>query len=290
MPIFSVIIPIFNSELFLKRCLDSVLAQTFNDYEIICVDDGSTDNSADILIKYRLKDKRIKVITQKNMGQGEARNVALKQAQGEYIYFLDSDDWIDSTLFQSALSIFKENNTDLFCFNTEVCGDETLKLFKRAKKYSQLALSGFLPFSNSMKDITNVYLWNKIFKRDLITKYDIQFPTELCYEDIAFTKMYFLVSETVYFDMRRFHHYTIRKDSLMGKNFKSEKIALDHFKNWYKIFTMARKDRELLEENRQVIEKWFWDYYFFTKSMLKNSYNVELEELKDKFFKEFDKH
>ena len=95
---FSIIIPIYNSEPFLKRCLDSVMAQTFEDFQVICIDDGSTDNSFNILTKYQLKDKRIKVISQKNSGQGSARNKGieyiLNNSMSEYIYFLDSDDFI----------------------------------------------------------------------------------------------------------------------------------------------------------------------------------------------------
>lgn len=285
---FSIIIPVYNSEQYLKRCLDSVIAQTHTDFEIICVDDGSTDKSFDILTRYKLKEPRLKVITQSNSGQGSARNRALGVAQGEYIYFLDSDDYIDSTLLEEALKIFKETDVDLVCFNTEVCGDSGNRLFKRAKRYAQLTLSGLLEFTPQVKDTTNVYLWNKVFKSDLIKKYDIKFPPKLCYEDIAFSKMYFLVSEKIYFDMRRFHHYTVRDDSLMGLNFKSEKVALDHFKNWYEIFKMVARDKELFSKNKEVLEKWFWDYYFMTKGLLKTPFCEELENLKETYFKEFD--
>ena len=92
MPKVSVIIPIYNSEKYISECLDSVLNQTFKDIEIICIDDGSTDKSFDILNRYNIKEKRITLLTQKNLGQSVARNKALEIAKGEYIYFLDSDD------------------------------------------------------------------------------------------------------------------------------------------------------------------------------------------------------
>lgn len=288
MPKFSIIIPVYNTEQYLRRCLDSVLAQTYSDFEIICVDDGSTDKSFDILTRYKLKDPRLKVITQSNKGQGEARNKALETARGEYIYFLDSDDYIEPSLLESALEIFETNDTDLICFNTEVCGDSDNRLFRRAKRYAQLTLVGLLEFSNNVKDTTNVYLWNKVFKADLIKKFGIKFPQNLCYEDIAFCKTYFLVSDKIYFDMRRFHHYTVRDDSLMGLNFKSDKVNLDHFKNWYEIFKMVVQDKELFTETKDVLEKWFWDYYFMTKKLLKTPVCVELENLKESYFKEFD--
>lgn len=277
---FSVIIPVYNTEKYLKRCLDSVFVQSCKDFEVICVDDGSTDGSSEILGRYNLK-----VITQENQGQGIARNRALDIAQGEYIYFLDSDDYIDEALLESALKIFETTDTDLVCFNTEVCGDSESFLYKRAKRYAQMTRAGLLEFTPEIKDTTNVYLWNKVFKADLITKYGIRFPN-LCYEDIAFCKTYFLVSNKVYFDMRRFHHYIIRENSLMDLSFKSEKIAIDHFRNWYEILKMVAKDKELFMKTKDILEKWFWDYYFMTKSMLKTSYN-ELEELKERYFEDF---
>lgn len=287
---FSIIIPIYNSEQYLKRCIDSVLAQTYTDFEIICVDDGSTDNSCGLLIKYRLMDKRVKVIIQKNLGQGIARNKAIEAAQGEYIYFLDSDDYIEPNLLECALETFKTTDTDLICFNTEVVGDENSKLFKRAKKYAQLNLVGLLDFSQNIKDLTNVYVWNKVFKADLIKKYNIKFPENLYYEDIAFCKTYFLTAKKIYFDMRRFHHYTIHEDSLMGVSFKSKEKMLDHFRNWNEILKLTSQTKELFIKNKNILEKWFWDYYFMTKSMLKSGITEleTLEKLKTEYFKNFE--
>lgn len=290
---FSIIIPVYNSEQFLKQCLDSVLAQTFDDFQVICIDDGSTDNSFNILTRYKLKDKRIKVISQENCGQGSARNkgieYVLNNSMSEYIYFLDSDDYIEPDLLKFALDIFETTDTDLVCFNTEVIGDESSRLFRRAQKYAQLSLVGLLNFTDNIKDLTNVYVWNKVFKTEHIKNYSIRFPEKLCYEDIAFCKMYFLISHKIYFDMRRFHHYTIREGSLMDLSFKSEKIALDHFKNWYEIFKMSIINKAVFMENKSILEKWFWDYYFMTKSMVKTSGITALEELKVEYFKEFDK-
>ena len=101
MPKFSVIIPVYNTEQYLKRCLDSVFAQSYTDFEVICVDDGSTDGSSGVLTGY--DDERLKVITQSNQGQGEARNRALEAAQGEYIYFLDSDDYLPDNALRNLL-------------------------------------------------------------------------------------------------------------------------------------------------------------------------------------------
>ena len=112
---FSIIIPVYNVEKYLATSLDSVLAQNFGDFEVICVNDGATDNSAAILEHYEENDKRIKVITQSNAGLSAARNTGLRVASGEYILFLDSDDWIEP----NTLQILSENlnGEDLLCFN-----------------------------------------------------------------------------------------------------------------------------------------------------------------------------
>ena len=101
----SVIIPVYNSEKYLKKCLDSLLNQTFKNFEIICVNDGSVDNSLKILEEYKLKDNRIVLINSKNEGPGSARNKALDVAKGRYIIFVDSDDWVD----EKCLEIFYTN-------------------------------------------------------------------------------------------------------------------------------------------------------------------------------------
>ena len=105
MPIISVIVPVYNTEKYLSRCIDSILAQTFTDLELILVDDGSTDNSGNICDEYAAKDKRIRVIHQNNCGQGYARNAGLNVARGDYIGFLDPDDLISKDMFSHLIEM-----------------------------------------------------------------------------------------------------------------------------------------------------------------------------------------
>lgn len=116
MPFFSIIVPIYNTETRLKRCIDSLVNQTFKDIEIILVDDGSTDKSSSICDEYANKDSRIKVIHQKNAGQGIARNSGLKVANGEYIAFLDSDDYMDSNSYGIIKEAIDKTDADLCAF------------------------------------------------------------------------------------------------------------------------------------------------------------------------------
>lgn len=126
MPKISVIIPVYNVEKFLERCLDSVLAQTFQDFEIICVNDGSTDRSGEILASYASKDSRIRVFEQTNQGASVARNNGLAQIKGDYIFFLDSDDVIHYQSFEILTKLLEENNADMVSFDQLDCRENDI--------------------------------------------------------------------------------------------------------------------------------------------------------------------
>lgn len=113
----SIIIPVYNVEKYLRICLDSVLAQTYGDYEVIMVDDGSTDNSAKICEEYEKKDERFHLIRQENKGPATARNLGIRESKGEYVYFIDSDDCINSVLLETVVRIAEENNADIVQIN-----------------------------------------------------------------------------------------------------------------------------------------------------------------------------
>ena len=116
-PKVSVVMPVYNVEPYLRQCLDSVLNQTLKEIEVICVDDGSTDASLDILKEYAAKDNRITVITQKNLYAGVARNAGLSQAKGEYIHFLDSDDWVEPEIYTYSIAEMNKSKVDAYLFN-----------------------------------------------------------------------------------------------------------------------------------------------------------------------------
>ena len=125
MPKISVIIPVYNQERFLSKCLDSVLNQDLEDIEIICVDDGSTDSTYSILQSYASKDARVKILRQENKFAGSARNLGLSVASGEYIHFLDSDDYLFPNIYKKIYHTLKENNLEMVKFRAKVLDDET---------------------------------------------------------------------------------------------------------------------------------------------------------------------
>ena len=186
MPKVSIIIPVYNVEQYLARCLDSVLAQTFKDIEVICVNDGSTDNSSKILVEYSQKDNRIKLITQKNQGLSEARNNGLKQAVGEYIYFLDSDDAIEAQTIEICYQTATKYKAELVCFEYKKSNGKEIphEIFDinniSAKIYSNPLFNGChgknrIPFN----------VWTKFYKKSLLD--NIKFIKGIQFEDYPYT-------------------------------------------------------------------------------------------------------
>lgn len=192
MPKISVIIPVYNTEKYISKCLDSVINQTLNDIEIICVNDGSTDNSYKILLDYAKKYSNILVINQKNKKQGAARNTALKVSKGKYIVFLDSDDYLDVKTLEILYSQAIKSNLDMLSFAGTNFYDNTKKLLYN--KYYQFS---YLPKNFNIKCfsykdcssfITNMAVSACLtcYKRDFIKKNDIYFPENLYFEDNVF--------------------------------------------------------------------------------------------------------
>ena len=190
-PKISVIVPVYNAEKYLRRCIDSILAQTFTDFELLLIDDGSTDKSGEICDKYAMKDSRIRVFHKKNGGVSSARNVGLDNARGEWITFCDADDWVD-TLF---LNNFIEMNAD---------GDLLVQGFKATNWKNK---NGILIISqpDSLIKEENVfdyvlktfasdqlgYVWCKAFRRKIIVDNQVRFSEEFSMrEDLAFVCLY----------------------------------------------------------------------------------------------------
>ena len=161
MPKVSVIIPIYNVEEYLRACLDSVLNQTLGDIEIICVDDGSTDCSAKILAEYAKDDRRIRVITQSNVGAGAARNTGLAIAQGQWVSFLDADDVFDSKMLSDMVVAGESENADVVACSEKKRGD----IFFRWRGWA----------------------WDKLFKRDFIMRQMLEFQNLPVSNDLFFT-------------------------------------------------------------------------------------------------------
>ena len=169
MPKVSVIIPVYKVEKYLPACLDSVRAQTFQDWEAICVNDGSPDNCGEILAEYAAKDPRIKVITQTNQGLSMARNNALKHAKGEYILFLDSDDFICPHLLEICVFLAEKEAAEMVSFNFTQDSEEISSLNPDLKTLKYIVTDEPLYFQTKRnKHKISVNIWSKLYKKELI--------------------------------------------------------------------------------------------------------------------------
>jgi len=181
----SIIVPVYNTEKFLQKCLDSLINQTLKNIEIICINDGSKDNSLEILEEYSKKDERIKIISQENKKQGAARNAGLKIANGEYIGFVDSDDWVDLNYFEILYKKAKENDCDIALADYIRIGKNCQK--KRLNINNEEIATNIQDKIDICKQAKHPCPTNKIYKKEMLLKNNIFFPEGMICEDKIFT-------------------------------------------------------------------------------------------------------
>ena len=213
-PKISVIIPMWEVKDFLERCLDSVVNQTLKELEIICVDDGSSDDSLEIAKKYASKDERIQVIHRDHSsGPGAARNIGLDRARGKYIGFVDSDDWIDLDFYEKLYNAAEKHNADAACSGIKrphKDGRTPIKLkvekeevmTSTSEKYRKLELP------------RRCYIWNKIYRRDELERQKLRFPEGMLFEDIEFVSKYIYFCKTVVTVPDVYYHYWANNKSI----------------------------------------------------------------------------
>jgi len=218
----SIIIPVYNSEKDIEECILSVINQTLTDIEVILIDDGSTDNSPKIIKEYQEKyPQMIKIKTIQNSGAATARNIGLEMATGEYIGFVDSDDYIESSMFEKLYNQAKEKQSDI-----TICG-----YFLETKAKSTIRQIGHLEqYDKSIKENPNIYkvsvpyLWNKIFKRDFIIKYQIRLNRKLrIFEDLEFVYKLYMEANKISKVDEALYHYRKQNEGALTEKF-SEKF------------------------------------------------------------------
>ena len=196
MPKVSIIIPVYNVEEYLEKCLNSVINQTLTDIEIICINDGSTDNSLLILENFARNDKRIIILNQENKGQSAARNNGLKIATGEFIGFVDSDDWIDLNYYEVLYNFAKKHEADIaVCGIIKVLEHKNEIYLKFEKEKTETVARKKYQLANIPK---NCYVVNKIYNRKALLKSGVEFEEGVMYEDIEWThKVLYLLGKMV---------------------------------------------------------------------------------------------
>lgn len=218
--LISIIVPIYNTEKYLVRCLDSLINQTYKNIEILCINDGSTDNSLNILNEYATKDKRIIVINQTNSGAATARNNGLDNATGQFLMFCDSDDYYEPDMCQKMINAILSYNVDLVMCDCKYIKEEYFTTTRTQKdiKYHNLKLIGFHSINKNNYDIINVILWNKIFKTSLVEKYHISFPDVYEHDDASFILKYLAISSSYYGLNEILYNYNISNPNSLMEN------------------------------------------------------------------------
>ncbi|NLY46853.1 MAG: glycosyltransferase family 2 protein [Tissierella sp.] len=202
LPKISVIIPVYNVEEYLRQCLDSVINQTLQDIEIICVNDESTDDSLAILEEYAKRDSRINVLSQKNAGAGAARNKGLEIARGEYLSFLDSDDFFELDMLEKAYNKVIGDNADIVIYKVQLFNDKT-KMFSDAPwAFNENYFPPFVPFSykDMPKYIFNSFqnwTWNKLFRKAFVDRNKLRYQELRRTNDLLFTCMALVTAERI---------------------------------------------------------------------------------------------
>ena len=217
----SVVVPVYNVEKYLKECIDSIINQTLEDIEIICVNDGSTDSSLEILNDYAKKDSRIIVINKSNSGYGHTMNMGLNAATGEYIGIIESDDFADKNMFEDLYKLAKEYDADI------VKGDwyNYWSKNKFARKNNRISSAKALKLTNSKLDKSllriNPSVWSAIYKKEFLNKYNIRFleTPGASYQDLAFSFKVFALAEKVILTDKAYLYY--RQDN-MNSSVKSK--------------------------------------------------------------------
>ncbi len=240
-PKVSVIIPVYNVELYLRECLDSVINQTLKEIEIICVDDGSTDKSFDILLEYAANDNRITVIRQENLHAGVARNAGLAVAKGEYLSFLDSDDFFELNMLEEVYLTAVEKKTDIVMFDVYLYDDAT----KQDKEVEWTLNVKDVPEIFNYKDIpdkifklSNGWACNKLYKQSFINRNHLRFPNFVITEDTCFTCSALVLAKLITCQLKKYYHYRInRSNNTNSTSVKSRiKNYSDVLKSMQKIY------------------------------------------------------
>jgi|SRR5699024_6307672 len=252
----SVIIPIFNSDIYLEECLNSVINQTYKKIEIIAINDGSTDNSIDILKKYSKQYKYIKIVNQENSGQSIARNKGIDLAKGDYIYFLDSDDYIIPETLEVLINTMNSNTVDLLRFSADIVLDGIDDKVKKTKyKFDDIFNSHTIYNKEEFLKLTKkAYSASPVLyfmKRQLLIDKGIRFKPGIVHEDDLFTLEVFINTDKAMYLPEAFYRRRIRQNSTMTtksvegrqKSFTSRCIILDD------LFILLKQYTEINELN-----------------------------------------
>jgi glycosyltransferase involved in cell wall biosynthesis/biotin operon repressor len=262
-PMVSIVVPIYNAEQYLRRCVDSILNQEYTDFELLLVNDGSTDASGDICEEYGDQDPRVIVIQKENTGVSDSRNRALDRARGKYLQFLDSDDWITPDATRLFVRAAEEYGCDMVISDFYRVVGERLSTKGDIEEEGVLTREEFA--AHMMENPADFYygvLWNKLYRRDIVEEHNLRMDTDINWcEDFMFNLEYIRYAKVFYALHAPIYYYVKRKGSLASQGInisKTVKMKLNVFE-YYNNFYKHVLEEEDYEKNRLQVYRFFID-------------------------------
>ena len=282
LPKVSIIIPIYNPGEYFDKCLDSAINQTLTDIEIICIDDGSTDDSINLLEKYSKNDKRFKIFHQENLGAGAARNKGIENANGEFIIFLDSDDWIEKDMCEKLYNHAKHLDADLVLFDViwyhKNNKKELFKYFNDEEfnhDYNSFVFNRVLIHDKIVNPSLGV-IWSKFYKASFLKNNNIKFSTYKIYNDVVFHFKTILSADKIAYYPYVFYHYIKVGQPSLQTSYRWGKYE----STWFNVMLEVR---EFLSENN-LMDEFKLIFLNYSFSSFERKLNGTHEEYKSEFF------
>lgn len=271
--VISVIVPIYNVEQYLDKCINSILNQTYKNIEVILVDDGSPDNCGRICDNYSKKDSRIKVIHKENGGLSDARNVGIDNANGKYICFVDSDDYIENRYIELLYKAIKENNVDIAQCGIKKISDDEILIENIGYKNDGVKKSKKMLEDLYTTNWENIVVWNKMYLRELFD--NIRFPKGKIHEDEYTTYKILYKTENVAILNKCLYNYRQNVDSITGKKFNMKRLdILEGLKERVNFFEINNEKKLYMLSLKLYIKK-LRECYSNVKMYINDSKNIQ---------------
>lgn len=275
MPKVSIIIPVFNVENYLERCLKSVICQSFKDIEIIIINDGSTDKSFEICKKFAEFDKRIILINQENSGVSAARNTGINIATGKYLSFVDSDDFIAPDMIEFLLNNLEKNNTDIATCGMYDCyiqNNNKIKKICNKKKYKNN--HGIINSHEALQEIfingkVSLFIYDKLYKRELFN--NLRFSENIIYEDAEIMPKIITRANKIFYNFVPKYYYLRHENSITSSKFKKQDLD---------IIKISKQNLEFIKKNynyalKQAEFRFFWSCLALIDKIIWSNINFE---------------
>ncbi len=280
MTLISILIPIYNSEKYIEQCVNSIISQTYKNIEIICINDGSTDNTKEILENLQKKDKRIKIINKKNTGYGNSLNIAIQSAKGEYIAIIESDDHIKNTMLETLLKYIKEDETDIVKANFY---KENNSIKKNSSKYFINKTTNINLFPNML--LIQPSIWSALYKKEFLIKNKIKFNETkgASYQDLSFHfKTMFLAKKIFLLNEHLYYYRTNNSNSSINSKGKAF-LVFDEIET----INNFLKDKKINENTLTIKNIFEYKVITWNFNRIQNKYNKKVFNKALEYFKKY---